>query len=62
VRVLWFTNTASLSADYLNDKSIGGGWIVSLEAELSRIPSIELGISFNVDQKIKPFTLNKTEY
>lgn len=62
MRVLWFTNTASLSADYLNDKSIGGGWIVSLEAELSRIPSIELGISFNVDQKIKPFTLNKTQY
>lgn len=62
MRVLWFTNTASLSADYLNDKSIGGGWIVSLEAKLSRIPSIELGISFNVDQKIKPFTLNKTQY
>lgn len=59
---MWFTNTPSLSADYLNNKSIGGGWIGSLEAELSKIPSVQLGISFNIDRDIKPFTLNKTKY
>jgi glycosyltransferase involved in cell wall biosynthesis len=60
--VLWFSNTPSLSADYLHDKSIGGGWIGALEAELSNIPSIQLGISFNHERDIKPFQLNKTNY
>lgn len=63
MRVLWFTNTPSLSAGYLNYKSIGGGWIDSLEAALADIDSIQLGISFNItDREIKPFTLNKTKY
>lgn len=63
MRVLWFTNTPSLSADYLNHRSVGGGWIGSLEAALSEIPNIELGISFNVaDSNIKTFRLNKTRY
>ena len=62
MRVLWFSNTPSLSADYLNNKSVGGGWIDSLEAELSKISSIELGVSFNLDRDIKPFIVNKTKY
>ncbi len=62
MRVLWFTNTPSLSADYLKNKSIGGGWIDSLESELSNVPSVQLGISFNLDRKLDPFTLNTTKY
>ena len=62
MRVLWFTNTPSLSAGHLNNESIGGGWIGSLEAELSKIPSIHLGVSFNFDRDIKPFNLKDTEY
>ncbi len=62
MRVLWFTNTPSLSAGYLINESIGGGWIGSLEAELSKIPSIHLGVSFNFDRDIKPFNLKGTEY
>lgn len=60
--MLWFTSTPSLSAGYLNNKSIGSGWIGSLEAELSNIPAIQLGISFNLDRDVKPFTINKTKY
>lgn len=62
MRILWFTNTASLSADYLNKKSIGGGWISSLETELCKISSIELAVCFNLDHDIKPFIVNKTTY
>lgn len=62
MRVLWFTNTPSLSAKYLKDNSVGSGWIGSLEAALSKISSIELGISFNVNDAVKPFTLDKTQY
>jgi glycosyltransferase involved in cell wall biosynthesis len=62
MRVLWFTYTPSLSADYLKNKSVGGGWIGSLEAELSKIQTVQLGISFNLDRDIKPFTINQTKY
>lgn len=62
MRVLWFTNSPSLSAGYLNNKSVGSGWIGSLEAELSKIPSIQLGVSFNLGYDIKPFSLNETKY
>lgn len=62
MRVLWFTYTPSLSAEYLNNKSVGGGWIGSLETELSKIPSVQLGISFPLDRDVKAFTLNETRY
>lgn len=63
MRVLWFTNTPSLDAKYLNSKIIGGGWIGSLEAELSKIQSIELGISFKVsNEDAKPSTINNSTY
>jgi glycosyltransferase involved in cell wall biosynthesis len=63
MRVLWFTPTLSLGANYLNSKSIGGGWIESLESELSRIKDIQLGISFNIkDTDIKSFSVGNTKY
>lgn len=62
MRVLWFTHAPSLSADYLSNKSVGGGWSSSLEGELSKIPTIQLGISFNIDRDIKPFTIKETKY
>ena len=63
MRVLWFTNTPSLASNYLNLKSTGGGWIESLEAELTKDPSIQLGICFNVhNSHDKKFVLNKTSY
>lgn len=63
MRVLWFTNSPSLSADFLNNKSLGAGWISSLEAELSKIDSIQLGVSFHLENSAeKSFKINKTEY
>ena len=63
MRVLWFTNTPSLGANYLNSNEIGGGWIESLEAELISIPFIQLGISFNLNNTdVKPFTISNTRY
>jgi len=62
LRVLWFTNTPSLGANYLNDKPVGSGWIGALEAELSKISDVQLGISFNVNRKVEPFRLIKTNY
>ncbi len=63
MRVLWFTPTLSVGANYLNSKSIGGGWIESLEAELSKIPHIQLGISFNLNHAdVLPFSIGNTRY
>lgn len=63
MRVLWFTNTPSLAANYLNSDIVGGGWIQSLEAELIKISSIELGIAFNiVNNNLKRFIKNQTVY
>ena len=63
MRVLWFTNTPSLGAKFLNSKEIGGGWIESLEAELANVPFIKLGISFKLNSKdIKQFSVGNTSY
>jgi glycosyltransferase involved in cell wall biosynthesis len=63
MRVLWFTPTLSLGANYLNSKAIGGGWIESLEAELNKIPLIQIGISFNLNNNdVKPFSVGNTMY
>ena len=63
MRVLWFTNTPSLASNYLNLKVTGGGWIGSLEAEITKIPSIDLGICFNLkDSSVQNFVVNNTSY
>ena len=54
MKVLWFTNTPSLGAAYLNENTIGGGWIESLEREITETPNFELGIVF---KWIQPGTL-----
>jgi|WetSurMetagenome_2_1015567.scaffolds.fasta_scaffold01023_11 glycosyltransferase involved in cell wall biosynthesis len=63
MRVLWFTNTPSLGAEFLNSKEIGGGWIESLEAELAKVPYIKLAISFKLgNSDIKQFSVGNTSY
>ena len=63
MRVLWFTNTPSMASNYLNLKVSGGSWIRSLEAEITKIPSIQLGICFNFnDSSVKKFVVNNTSY
>jgi glycosyltransferase involved in cell wall biosynthesis len=63
MRILWFSNTPSLSANHFGYKGIGGGWIESLEIELSKLPNIQLGICFNViDNRAESFVVNNTTY
>jgi hypothetical protein len=63
MRVLWFANTPSLGAAYLNSDNIGGGWIESLEAELTKTKNIQLGIAFNFNIIAHPpFSSGNTTY
>jgi glycosyltransferase involved in cell wall biosynthesis len=62
LKILWFTNSPSLSEDYLDNKSIGRGWIAALEAQITKIATIELGVCFILDRRVKPFRLGITKY
>jgi hypothetical protein len=46
MRVLWFTNNSAVGANQLNTNVVGCTWIVSLEAELTKVPDLKLGIAF----------------
>lgn len=51
MRVFWFTNTPSLYSEQRKGYG-GGGWISSLEEEISKRPGIELAIGFFHSDKI----------
>ena len=60
MRVLWFTNTPSRYASYGGYN--GGGWIYSLEEELSKKDNIELGISFFMNGQPEKVERNNVTY
>jgi glycosyltransferase involved in cell wall biosynthesis len=63
MRILWFTNTPSLAAEFLHSNSQEGGWISSLEKQILKVEGIELGVVFhyNLDER-KDFKFGKTSY
>ena len=59
MKVLWFSNAEIIGSN----KDIGCSWIGSLEAELSKVSDIQLGIVFNSNQFDSPqFKIGKTSY
>lgn len=52
-----------MSVPHFDQKGIGGGWIESLEKELTKVHNIKLGISYNVyDVEDGSYTTNNTTY
>lgn len=62
MKVLWFTNTPSLAANTLSEESVGGGWIMSLEAKLKKHNGIDLGVVFYTRKQLNPFEYKGTRY
>ncbi|MBS1605124.1 MAG: glycosyltransferase family 4 protein [Bacteroidetes bacterium] len=64
IKVLWFTNTASLAAARLNRAVVGGGWIESLERRLQDRDDIRLAVAFAHGKKPQPekFVEGRTTY
>jgi glycosyltransferase involved in cell wall biosynthesis len=63
MKVLWFTNTPSLGARHLGTSIISGGWIESLEAQITKTPNLELGVVFKWNEaSLSPFISGKTMY
>ncbi len=62
-RVLWFTNTPSSAAAYLQLPTIGGGWINSLEEKLKETGDIDLAVAFrHGHEKLNKFIYQDTTY
>lgn len=60
MKILWFTNTACSAGSTLKLNNNSGGWLSSLEAEISKKSGIELHVAFYYNQAIDPFFLNST--
>lgn len=62
MKILWFTNTACSASEILFPNHNRGGWLSSLEKELSLHDEIELHIAFYHSEKLEQFTYNKTVF
>jgi glycosyltransferase involved in cell wall biosynthesis len=63
MRILWFTNTPSLASEKLGAKTNLGGWISSLERQISALKEIQLGVAFPYGiGKPESFSVNDTRY
>lgn len=62
MRILWFSNTPSLAGKILKTDSHVGGWIKSLESEITKYSNVELAVAFYHTESITPFISNKTKY
>ena len=60
IKILWFTNTVSGAEKLLEQKSVGGGWIKSLEGMVRG--QIDLNIAFYYRKPISPFSIEGTQY
>jgi glycosyltransferase involved in cell wall biosynthesis len=63
MRILWFTNTPSLASERLGTKTNIGGWISSLERQISALKEIQLGVAFHYGcGEPESFSINDTRY
>ncbi len=60
MKILWFSSTPCSATKILMPNHNRGGWLASLESELSTKECISLHISFYYHQEMKPFKLNQT--
>ncbi len=62
MKILWFTNTPCSASEKLYSDYNRGGWLASLEKEITNNDEVELHISFFSNQKIEPFLYKRTYY
>ena len=62
MKILWFTNTPCSAAEKLEVENHRGGWLKSLEQELSANPGIRLHICFYSRAPHAPFEYRNTMY
>lgn len=62
MKILWFANSPCGSLRRNNLKIILGGWLISLEDQIKKIPGIELSICFISKQKETDFEFDGVHY
>jgi glycosyltransferase involved in cell wall biosynthesis len=62
MKILWFTITPCSAAEKLSEINIKGGWLASLEKEISKKNDIELHIAFYHNKKMDSFKYNNTHF
>ena len=62
MRILWFTNTSCSASEMLGRDEVHGGWLSSLETELTNRKDIKLSICFYSNKELESFVFNKTTY
>lgn len=60
MRILWFSNTPANSEGFLNGKTIGGGWLQSLDIAIQN--KVDLHVAFYYPKKNEPFKYKNTNY
>jgi glycosyltransferase involved in cell wall biosynthesis len=63
MKILWFTNIPPATiSEKIGKKRYSGGWLSSLEKELSLCDEVELVVSFYLDENYEQFTIGNTTY
>jgi glycosyltransferase involved in cell wall biosynthesis len=62
MRVLWFASNPCSASKMILPGFSRGGWLASLEQELSKKDDIELYVAFYFSKKIEPFVYGNTRY
>lgn len=62
ITVLWFTTTSCNAAKKLQNQTVVGGWLTSLENELKKIENIELHVCFYHNEKMDSFIFENVTY
>ncbi len=62
MKVLWFSNTPGLAAEFINKPTHKGGWINAIQMEIEKREDFELGFVFYEDNVKDEFKLGKTTY
>ena len=62
MKILWFSNSPCGSIRRKSNKAITGGWLISLEAAIKKIDSIELSVSYFSDVAEPDFVYDGVSY
>lgn len=62
MKILWFANSPCGSVRRNNTKTIGGGWLISLEDEIKNYPDVELSVAFFSNLKEEPYDYDGVHY
>ena len=60
MKVLWFTNTPGSGEEFLKTKVVGGGWLKSLDKEISK--DVELAVAFYYSKPAVNFKDNNINF